>query len=176
MLRLEDERPSGRQPRFDQILRDFRLAIDGDALPRHLLHVDVPAPPVERDEHAGMDEPCAIETLRHTEIAQNVDGSLLQHAGADARLDIGAVARFQDDVVDAGFMQQLAEQQPRGAGADDRDLCALHDARRARGSSPRPSLDVFFLHVTPGCRLDRRVLLAAEIRRPDGSRPVLLQP
>lgn len=92
----------------------------------HALHVDVAAAAIERDEYAGMDETFAIEPLRDAEIAQDVDGSLLQHTGADTRLDIGAVAGFEDDVVDAGFVQQLPEQQPRGAGADNGDLCALH--------------------------------------------------
>ncbi len=76
-----------------------------------------------------------------------VDQALLVHPGADACLveqvlrdlldDAGAYAAehvvlaalLDDDGVDAGLVQQLAEQQARRAGADDRDL-------RTHGLSP----------------------------------------
>ena len=47
---------------------------------------------------------------------------LLEHAGADAAEHVVAGLALEDDGVDAGLVQQLAEQQARRAGADDRDL------------------------------------------------------
>ena len=38
--------------------------------------------------------------------------------------DVFAGLPLEDDVVDAVLVQELAEQQPRGAGADDGDLGA----------------------------------------------------
>ena len=55
---------------------------------------------------------------------------LLEHAGADAAEHVFGAAPLEDHVVDAGLVQQRAEQQARGAGADDRDLGAFrsHDS------------------------------------------------
>ena len=47
---------------------------------------------------------------------------LLEHAGADAAEHVVGAALLDDDGVDAGLVQQRAEQQARGPGADDRDL------------------------------------------------------
>ena len=47
---------------------------------------------------------------------------LLEHAGADAAEHVVGAALLEDDGVDAGLVQQRAEQQPGRAGADDRDL------------------------------------------------------
>ena len=44
---------------------------------------------------------------------EQVDRGLLEHAGADAAQHVLAAAPLEDDVVDAGLVQQLAEQQAR---------------------------------------------------------------
>ena len=52
---------------------------------------------------------------------------VLEHAGAHAVLDVLARARLQHDRLDAGALEQVREQQPRGPGADDPHL-RLHHA------------------------------------------------
>ena len=53
---------------------------------------------------------------------KQVDGDLLDDAGADAAKDVFAGLPLDDDVVDAVFMEKLTKQQARWAGTDDRDL------------------------------------------------------
>jgi hypothetical protein len=60
----------------------------------------------------------------HAGLVQQVDADLLQDAGADAAQHVVAVCALDDHGVDAGLVQQLAEQQAGGAGADDGDLGA----------------------------------------------------
>ena len=75
------------------------------------------------------------------------DGALLQHAGADAAEHMLAAVALEDDGVDAGLVQQLAEQQAGGAGPDDRHLRPLSHAsslhapplRLLPGEAPRQS-------------------------------------
>jgi hypothetical protein len=46
---------------------------------------------------------------------------MFEHAGADAVLDIAPGANLQHHVVDALQMQQMRQQEPCGARADDAD-------------------------------------------------------
>ena len=55
---------------------------------------------------------------------QHVGRPLLDQAGADARLAIGAAAGFDDDAGNAGAVQQMRQHQPRRARAHDADLRA----------------------------------------------------
>ena len=47
---------------------------------------------------------------------------LLEHAGADALLDVLAAAALEHDRLDPFALEQPRERQPRRAGADDPDL------------------------------------------------------
>ena len=58
---------------------------------------------------------------------EQVDRALLEHAGADRRLDLLAAARLEHHRFDAAQMQQVREQQARGSRADDPDLGAHRD-------------------------------------------------
>ena len=80
---------------------------------------------------AVVDDPLAVQTLRDSGAIEQVDGALLQHAGADARLDVVAAPVLEHDRFDPGTVQQLRERQPRRPRADDRHLCA----RAAHASS-----------------------------------------
>ena len=61
-----------------------------------------------------------------TRLVKQVDGDLLDDAGADAVEHILAGLPLDDDVIDAVLMQKLTEQQARRPGTDDRDL-GSHD-------------------------------------------------
>ena len=58
--------------------------------------------------------PSRVHAVADAGRIQQIDGDLLQHAGADAGRDIVAVAPLEHDAVDAGHVQQLAEQQAGG--------------------------------------------------------------
>jgi hypothetical protein len=109
---------------FHQVARQFGLAVGGDHLAAgEAVHVDgVPRPEHQLD--AVVDDAFAVTRSADAGFAQQVHGDLLQDAGADAAQHVVAALALDDDVVDAGLVQQLAEQQAGGAGADDRDLGA----------------------------------------------------
>jgi hypothetical protein len=62
--------------------------------------------------HAGAD----------ASLVEKIYGDLFDDAGTDAAEHVFAGLPFQDDVIDAVLVQELAEQQSRWAGADDGDL------------------------------------------------------
>ena len=58
-----------------------------------------------------------------TQVRREVLGdALLEHAGADALLAVLTAPRLEDARLDALQLEQPAERQPGGAGADDPDL------------------------------------------------------
>ena len=77
---------------------------------------------VEAQLDAVVHEALALEALAHAHLLQQVDGALLEHAGADALLDVLAVARLEHHRVDPGAVEQLAEHEAGGTGPDDADL------------------------------------------------------
>ena len=70
--------------------------------------------PCEADLEAVMDEALALQPLAGADLGHQVDGALLEHAGADRGLDRLARAALDDDRFDAAQVQQLREQQPAG--------------------------------------------------------------
>ncbi len=70
-----------------------------------------------------------------------IDGALLEHAGAHATLDVVTAPRLQHDAIDARAIEKMREKQSRRTGADDGDLRArvVHGAgARAATSSVAP--------------------------------------
>jgi hypothetical protein len=123
--RLVDGGQAGGGARIHQVARHLGLAVGGD----HLAAGEV----VDRDrvplaaEHqldGVVDDAVAVHAVAHARLVHQVHGHLLQDAGADAAQHVVAGLPLQDDVVDAGLVQQLAEQEAGGAGADDGDLGA----------------------------------------------------
>jgi hypothetical protein len=82
-----------------------------------------------------MRQPLARQALVEADLMHDVDRCLLEHAGADPTLDIGAIAPLQHDAVDAGPMQQVGEEHSRRTCADDPDL-RLHGSAMAGSGSP----------------------------------------
>ncbi len=77
-------------------------------------------------------QPLAVHSLADARFAQQLGRPLLEHAGADPRLDVLTAARLEHDRVDAVALQQLAEQQTGRTGTDDRHLRALGTHCRRR--------------------------------------------
>ena len=78
--------------------------------------------PVEGELDAAVGEALAIEAFGEPELAQQLDGRVLEHAGAHPVLDVGPVALLEHDAVDATGGEQVGEHEPGRAGADDRHL------------------------------------------------------
>ena len=65
-----------------------------------------------------------MHALAHAGFVHQVDGDLLENAGADPAEHIVGALPLEDDGVDAGLVKQLAQQQPGRARSDDGDLNA----------------------------------------------------
>ena len=106
-----------------QVASDFGLAVDHHALASgQPLEVDALAAAIEGQLETIVRQAFAIHARGHAGLAQQVDHTLFEHAGADAAEHVVGTLAFEDDVVDAGVVQQLAEQQAGRASADDGDL------------------------------------------------------
>ena len=73
--------------------------------------VDAMVTSVESDGEAVMRKAFSVQASVGAGSAHQLDGASLQHAGADAAKDIAFADPVEDDVVDAGSGQELAQQQ-----------------------------------------------------------------
>ncbi len=106
-----------------QVPGHFGLAVDHDVFTTgQALEVDVHPPIIEHQLKAVMGQAFGVHALANPGLAQQFDHALLQHSGADAAQDVFRGLAFEDDSVDPGVVQQLAEQQARGACTDNGDL------------------------------------------------------
>ena len=106
-----------------QVAGDFGLAVDHHRLAAgQCLEVDVGELAIQRQFKAIMHQPFTVHALAHAGFAQQVHHALFQHPGADAPLHVIGALAFNNQGLDTGVMQQLAEQQSGGASANNGDL------------------------------------------------------
>ena len=130
---LESNRAAAGEPRVDEIAHHLLLAVDRDRpAAGEVGQRDAVAPPVEAQQDAVVHEPLAREPLADADVAQQIDGALLQHARAHSLLHVRAAAILEDDRLDAYPVEQPRQHQARGPRADDRDL-GLHRQPRSGG-------------------------------------------
>ena len=73
--------------------------------------------------------PSRCSLLAHPGRREQIGGALLEHAGADALLDVVTAAALEHDRLDPGLLEQPAEREAGRARADDADLGAHHAVR-----------------------------------------------
>ena len=98
--------------------------------------------PLELHGDAVVEDPLAVHALSDTGLAQQLDGAVLEHAGADPVLDVVPAPVFEHDRLDSHPVEQVGERQSRRPGADDADLRAqpLHrDSKSAAWPWPTPT-------------------------------------
>jgi hypothetical protein len=71
---------------------------------------------------AVLDEALATQPLVEPQLGEQVDGALLEHAGANALLDVLAVPILEDDRLDPAPVQEVRQQKPRRAAPDNTHL------------------------------------------------------
>ena len=125
--------------RLVQVLGQLGLAVHHHrAAAAVLVQIDPLHLAVVGDEEAFVDLAFAVHALAALRLAHQRGEAVLQHAGADAAEHVLAALPLQHDGVDALQVQQLRQQQPRRAAADDANLglhaCLLH------GVVTRPNL------------------------------------
>ena len=125
ICRFPDNRAVSGQASGDQVLCHLGLAVDGDGLAGQFAEVDANAPAANGDLGAVMHQPFAVQAPGDACLFQQRNRSLLQHACANASLDIVERPRFQNDALDAMDLQQAGEQKPCRPGSDDAHLGTL---------------------------------------------------
>jgi hypothetical protein len=98
---------------------------------------------VEPDIETRIEHAFFVQPFAGAEIVHQIDGALLQHAGADAALDVIAAVRFQHDTVDAGALQQQRQEQPGRTRADDSDLRAHSRSAYSQCCAPWKTAMIF---------------------------------
>jgi hypothetical protein len=76
--------------------------------------------------------------LANAYLDEQIDSPLLEHAGADAPLDVLAAPRLEHDRVDPQQVEQVREHEPGRPGSDDADL-GPHRPRQLPSCSARTS-------------------------------------
>ena len=108
-----------------QVTGDFGLAVHHHVLAAgQLVHVDAVALALEQQVKAAVHQAFGMHALADAGLVEQVDADLFEHAGADAGEHVVAGLAFEDDGVDAGLVEQLAEQQAGRASANDGNLGA----------------------------------------------------
>jgi hypothetical protein len=110
----------------DEVLNDFLLTVDGNRpTVRQFREGNTVTLTSEAQFNAMMDEPLALEPISNAHPLQQIDRTLLKHAGTDATLDVCPITRFKDDRVNARLPQQFREHQPSRTRPDNCHLCQL---------------------------------------------------
>ena len=116
---VEQDLPVGLDPRADQVLHHFLLAVDDDGAAGESGEIDAVTAAAEAQLDSMVREAFALQALADAGFDQKIDGALLQHAGAHTVLDVFAVATLDHDRVDAREMQQMRQQQAGRPRADN---------------------------------------------------------
>ncbi len=135
---LIDGGEAGGLARVHQVERHLGLAVDRHRLAGRRMQVDAMTRPAEGELDAVMHQPFAMGARAGANLIEQRNGAFLEQAGADAAKHILARLAFENDVVDAVTVQQLAEQQSRRPRANDCDFCPqylLPDSPIVRASS-----------------------------------------
>src|SRR5258705_5511259 len=120
---LIDGGEAGGIARVHQVERDLGLAVDRHRLAGRRMQVDAMTRPAEGELDAVMHQPFAMGARACANLIEHRNGAFLEQAGSDAAKHILARLAFENDVVDAVTVQQLAEQQSRRPRANDCDFC-----------------------------------------------------
>ncbi len=119
-----DAHAAHRGASLHEVARNLRLPVDGDGLAHQALQRDPMAPPLEADRHAIVHQTFLVQARGHTGTIENIDRALLEHTGANATEHVLGAAPLENHRVDALPQQQLPQEESRGTGADDDDLCS----------------------------------------------------
>src|SRR5579859_2437221 len=112
-------------PLRNKVFHDLRLGVDGHRpAAGERAEVDVVALAGELQVDAAVLEALAVEATGQARLAEQPDAAVLEDARALPGLAIGAAADLHDHRLDAAERQEVRQQQPRRAGADDAYLRA----------------------------------------------------
>lgn len=91
---------------------------------RQAAQIDAMSTAAEAQLDSVMRQPQPFHPLADARFIHQVDGALLEQAGANPLFYISAAASLEHDGFDAGKMQQVRQHQAGRPRADNADLCA----------------------------------------------------
>jgi hypothetical protein len=86
--------------------------------------------------HAVVDDALAVHPVAQPHLVKQVDRALLEHPGAHALLHVLTGAILEDYGVDSALVQEMRQDEPGGAGADNAHGSAQFACQRS-GQSPQ---------------------------------------
>ncbi len=87
---------------------------------------------------ARVHQAIATHPLTDARLVEQRGDTVLEDARADPRLDVLVASILENHRVDPLAMEKVTEREPRGTGADDRDLCSAHGGGRRSNSAACP--------------------------------------
>src|SRR5215468_1406325 len=126
-----------RQSRVDQISYDFCLRIDGDGAPAsQVVKVNAMIATLKTQCNSVVNEALTSQPVSHTHVRQQVNGVLLENAGAHPLLYIFASSRFQHDGLNALQVQEVRQYQPRRPCPNNPNLRSHSEIRKDMSYPP----------------------------------------
>lgn len=120
-LGLEHDRRTGVEASLDQVFDHFLLAVDKDAPACQILEIDAVALAVEPQMNSAVLETFTVEPFSDAGVSQELGGARFEDPRSHAALDVIAAPILEHHRLDAAAMQEVPQQEPCGAGADDGD-------------------------------------------------------
>ena len=129
------------EPRCDQVLHDLLLPVDRDATARELAQGDAVTRSLELELEPVVGQPLLAQACPDADLRQQLDGSVLEHARADAALDVVAAAGLEHDGIDPRQVEEVRQHETGRARPHDRDLGVrrAHPSRSKRAACPWPT-------------------------------------
>jgi hypothetical protein len=123
--RFKEDGAVGGKPGSNEILDDFVLRVDGDALASgEVAEVNAMAAAVEAKLDAAVFESLAAKAFADAEFVHELHCVVFEQAGADALFDVLAGVELEDDGLDAEALEEEREKETGWSGANDGDLGA----------------------------------------------------
>ena len=123
-LGLVARRDAVLRERVHQVAGHLRLPVDRHRFSAGQVgEVDAMPASLEGELDPVVDKTLAMHALGDLGFLEQRDSAHFEHAGADAAEHIVLAPALEHDVGDAVQMQEPREQESRGTGADDGDLC-----------------------------------------------------
>ena len=97
---------------------------------------------LEGQVHAPVTHAFAPKAVAHARLDHEIDGALLEHARAHPFDHVFAAAILNNDRIESIKVQQMTQEEPRGAGADDSDLGPDPDHTRSMITCDSPFREI----------------------------------
>jgi hypothetical protein len=131
--------------RGQQIANDLALGVDRNRAPTGQLgQIDAMTGAAKGDVQAFVTHPLARQPIAEADLVQQIDGGLLEHARSHALDDVLLAPDLDGDRVDASLLEEMAQQQPGGPGANDADCDARGGAHGSRHCDMGASAIILF--------------------------------